>query len=646
MNKIQHKKDLQYKSIVKKKTVIIPEKKNSFALPLIIAFCVPVLLYLQTVTFGFTYFDDDGLIIKNIDFLKNFGNIGKAFLTDAFIIKMSSFYRPLQTLSYMVDIQLSGGNNPWMFHLSNIVLIGAISCSLFILLRKFSIQPKLALLGTLIYCIHPLFVSSIAWIPAIGDLMLTLFSLLSFLFLIEFLQNKKMIFLFLNWAAFTIALFCKETAALLPIIFIIYYFLFITKIYFEKRYLLMIMLYSISGIFWFYLRSTSIGHPSDNIAVYGLSALLLNIRTIPESIAVFLLPFDIASIPNFSILKTLIGLVIIVAIIFLFIKDKQRTKKEKIFCFAWFLIFMLPPMFYKSIWIEYLNHRFFMPLIGILLFALFIFPKKWLVKGDLKISWLVVVVIIILCSFTFIKSSAYSDPMTFYNSVISQNPNCAMAYNNRGNLRNIKGNMQGALDDCSKAIELYPKYYTAYFGRGVIKANMGDNMGAIKDYDEAVAIYPEYKEAYNNRGLVKSKTGNIQGALDDYNKAIAIYPNYVDAYNNRGNLKSKMGDNLGAIADFNIVITTDNKFDKAYCNRGFAKLRLNDFKDAIDDFDKYISLRPNNLEGYGNRAIARYNIKDYKGTIEDCNKILEFNPHDKTAIEYRAKAQQELQKNR
>jgi len=383
--KKKNQRSQQNKNTIKKNTPIISKNRNASLLLIIIAFCIPVLLYLQTINFGFTYFDDDGLIVKNIDFLSNFGNIRRAFLTDAFIVKMSSFYRPMQTLSYMVDIKLSGLNNPWMFHFSNIFLLGAIACSLFLLLRKFSIPPKLALLGTLIYCVHPLFVSSVAWIPAIGDLMLTLFSLLSFLFLIEFLQKRKIIYLFFNWAAFTIALFCKETAALLPFIFAIYYFTFDHEKRFEKIYFLMIVLYAVSGISWFYLRSISIGHPSENIAVYGLAALLINIRTVPESIAMFILPFDIASLPCYSILKTLAGLAIIAAIIFLFSKDKERKTKEKIFCFLWFLILMFPPMFYKSIWIDYLNHRFFLPLIGILLFLLFIFPKKWFVKGDIKI---------------------------------------------------------------------------------------------------------------------------------------------------------------------------------------------------------------------------------------------------------------------
>ena len=83
-------------------------------LPIIIVFCLPVLLYLQTLGFGFTYFDDNLIIINNISFLSDFGNILKAFLTDQFISKASPFYRPLGTLSYMIDIKLF-----WSCHLKN-----------------------------------------------------------------------------------------------------------------------------------------------------------------------------------------------------------------------------------------------------------------------------------------------------------------------------------------------------------------------------------------------------------------------------------------------------------------------------------------------------------------------------------------------
>ncbi|MGD1044475.1 MAG: hypothetical protein ABR936_03985, partial [Bacteroidota bacterium] len=144
-NLTANKEELHSKQIL----LIFLKNKKDTILPIVIVFCLPVLLYLQTLSFGFIYFDDNEIITNNIAFLSDFRNAPQVFLKDAFIVKSSHFYRPLQTLSYMADICLSGGNNTWMYHLTNILLLGLIACLLFLLFRKFLIPLKLALLSTL-----------------------------------------------------------------------------------------------------------------------------------------------------------------------------------------------------------------------------------------------------------------------------------------------------------------------------------------------------------------------------------------------------------------------------------------------------------------------------------------------------------------
>ncbi|MGD1043775.1 MAG: tetratricopeptide repeat protein [Bacteroidota bacterium] len=590
----------------------LKDKKDTI-LPVIIVFCLPVLLYLQTLSFGFIYFDDDGMILNNIAFLSNFGNAPQAFLTDPFIIKTSPFYRPLQTLLFMVDIHLSGGNNAWMYHLTSILLLGLIACLLFLLLKRFLIPPKLALLSTLVYCSHPLFVSSIAWIVASEELLLLLFSLLSFLFLIELLQKGKIIYLFLHWAAFTIALFCKETAAFLPFLFIIYYFTFAFENRYEKKYILNIILYAISGIFWYWLRSKAIGGDflDRNNAVRLIPIPIpSNLRTIPESITKFFLPFDMAPIPGFSFFKTLLGLGIIVIIIIIFLHNIERSKKEKIFCLSWFLILILPTLLSKQKHIEYLDHRFFLPLIGIMLFVLFTLPKKWFENGDIKKSWLMVVIFVFLCSISFIKSRPYSDPMTYYNSAVSQNSNSDFAYHNRGYIKSINNDFQGAIKDFDKAIAICPTYDLAYCNRGFIKSNMGDKSGAIADFNIAISINNKYAAPYYHRGVVNISLGNFKDAINDFDKFISLRPNSAEAYN---------------------------------C-KGIAMGSTGNFQEAIINFDKAIEINPKYFDAYSNRSLAKYYLKNLTGVIEDCEKVLKLNPNDEKSLNLKIKAQQELQK--
>ncbi|MEI6823194.1 MAG: tetratricopeptide repeat protein [Bacteroidota bacterium] len=610
MKKNNSKYNQQSKSIINESSLNNKKAKSRTIFYILIAFLLPVLLYIQTVNYKFTNFDDDDIIVKNIKFLSDIKNAHSVFLTDAFINKSSSFYRPLQTLTYMIDIQLSGVNETWMFHLTNILLLALISCSLFILLRRLFIPPTLALLATLIYCLHPLFVSSIAWIPARGDLLLTLFSLLSFLFIIQFLQKGKAIYLFLNWAAFTIALFCKETAIVLPLIFIIYYFTSTQKIKFNKFHFLNILLYALSGIFWFLLRSKAIGGISNSKDVVSFMSILINLRTIPEALIKFFIPSDIAPIPFYSILKTIVGLLIIGLLIFISFKKSERSRKEKVFCFSWFLFFMLPPMLFKHNYIDYLDHRFFLPLIGILFFVLFSLPKKWFEKGTVISTSIMLVILISLSSFTIIKSSFYKDPMTFYSTAISHNSYSVLPYYNRGNLKYDKNNYQEAIEDYNMAIAIMPNYSMAYLNRGISKLFTGDNPGAITDLDSVIILNKETPEAYYNRGVAYMNMGNYQHALKDYSNAIAYNPNY----------------------------------EQAYCNRGSVKLNLGDKPGALADFNKIIEINPNYPSNFCNRALVRFNLNDLNGAIEDCDKALKLNPNFDDALKLKAQIQQELRK--
>ncbi len=602
---------------------------NKNAILSILVFLIPVLLYLQTVGFGFSYFDDHDMIINKIAFLRDFRNAPQAFLTDASIIKSSSFYRPLQTLSYMVDMQLSGGNNPWMYHLTNVLLLGLTAWALFLLLRKLLVPLTLAFPGALLYSAHPLFAIFTAWIPSRGDLLLTLFSILSFLFLIEHLQKKKVRFLLLHWLAFTIALFCKETAALLPVLYIMYYFTFPPKKRFEKKYLINIVLYALSGLFWFWLRSIAVGG-SSILNEIGLAPLLANLRTVPEAFANFFIPFDIALIPSFSLFKTLAGLGLMILIAVMFFLNKERSKKEKLFGLAWFACLLLPTLLYKEGFIDYLNHRLFLPLIGVLLFVLYCIPKKWVEAKVKRTKILVnggyVGVFVLFSCLTIINSRPFSDPMTFWNTSISQNPKNPMNYVNRGYVRLIGHDVQGAIADYTEAAALNPTFAPAYYNLGNAYAEKGDFGQAIKEFTKALELNPRDANIYYNRGNAYAAKGDPHGAVKDYQKAVALYPGYAEAYNNLGLAYQTMGDPQRALREFNKAIEVQPRLAEAYYNRGNFYLDRGDSKKAANDYLKAVDSNPYYAEAYNNLGLAYQAMGDPAGALKAYDKAIELKP--------------------
>jgi len=603
----------------------------------LIVFCIPFLVYLQTLSFGFVNFDDESIITNNTSFLSNWLNAPKAFLTDAFIQTSGTFYRPLQTLSYMLDLHICGSNAFWMFHLTNILLISCIALALFRLLILFNTNRRLALFAAIFYTVHPLFVSSIAWIPARGDLMLTLFSLFSIVAFIEYLNKRKIAFLIFHFTCFTFALFCKETAAFLPFIYILYYALIWKEKRFEKWQLFLGISYFIIGILWFYLRSKAIGDFAGRSEEFGLELFVYNLRVIPESLARFFMPISIAPIPSFTLINTILGIVFFCFIVFLILKKSTKTISEKGFFVIWFLLLLLPTLFYKQPVIDFLDHRFLLPLVGILLLCLTAISVKWIDIVLLKKQWIVILVIFCLSSYSFVKSRAYTNSLQFYDAAVLQNPNSPIAHFNRGCLKGKYNEISTEIEDYSKAISLKADYVDALYNRGLAYSKQGESDSAIADFSKAIHYRKNNFLAYNNRGTAYSLKAQHDLAIADFSKAISLKPDYFDAYYNRGT--EYLGLHLfeHAIADYinANAIKPDNTVFYALGNiyRSLGKLDL-----AIEHYSKAISLKTDYTDAYNNRGTV-YGMKgEFDNAISDFSRIIEIDPQNAESYNNRGTA--------
>lgn len=113
-------------------------------------------------------------------------------------------------------------------------------------------------------------------------------------------------------------------------------------------------------------------------------------------------------------------------------------------------------------------------------------------------------------------------------------PADAKAYFDRGLVRQASGDLSGAIQDFTRAIEINRHDAVAYINCGVARQNSGDLAGAIEDYTRALEIGPKLAEAYTNRGAARHFSGDLKGAIEDHTQAIKIDPRYVEAYINRG----------------------------------------------------------------------------------------------------------------
>jgi len=211
-----------------------------------------------------------------------------------------------------------------------------------------------------------------------------------------------------------------------------------------------------------------------------------------------------------------------------------------------------------------------------------------------------------------------------YTKAIELKPDHAFAYNNRGVVKKAKGDLDGALADETRAIELSPNLPEAWYNRGFVKHARGDLDGALADETRAIELKPDFAQAWYNRGLVEHAKSNLDGALLDYTKAIEFKPDYAIAYNSRGDAKHTKGDLEGALADFNKAIEIKPGLSQAWYGCGVVKQAKGDAEGALAAYTQAIELDPKAATVYHSRGCLRYDNHQFADALADFRKAIEL----------------------
>ncbi len=221
----------------------------------------------------------------------------------------------------------------------------------------------------------------------------------------------------------------------------------------------------------------------------------------------------------------------------------------------------------------------------------------------------------------------YDRAIQDFDQAIRLNPNYAYAFNGRGNAYNGKGEYDTAIQDFDQAIHLIPTYGYAFNGRGNAYNDKGEHDRAIQDYDEAIRLNPNYAYAFNGRGNAYNSKGEYDRAIQDYDTAIRLKPTLVYSFNGRGNAYNSKGEYDRAIQDFDEAIRLNPNYSFAFNGRGNAYNDKGDYDRAIQDYDEAVRLNPDYADAFFNRGNA-YNSKgDYDRAIQDYDEAVRLNPN-------------------
>jgi len=114
----------------------------------------------------------------------------------------------------------------------------------------------------------------------------------------------------------------------------------------------------------------------------------------------------------------------------------------------------------------------------------------------------------------------------------------AEAHNDMAVAYNYLSELDDAIKECKKALEIKPNFAEGFNNLGSIylRKNLIDD--AIWSFEKAIQCEPDHAEAHNNLGSAYGWIGQNHLAMAEFRKAVHIRPDYVDA---RFNLATGLG---------------------------------------------------------------------------------------------------------
>ncbi len=150
-----------------------------------------------------------------------------------------------------------------------------------------------------------------------------------------------------------------------------------------------------------------------------------------------------------------------------------------------------------------------------------------------------------------------------------------------------------AIAALSRALELDPRQVNAYFNRALAWAAKGELDQAIDDYTRTIELEPHlsvYTSAFLERGNAWSAKGEFQYATHDFTEALRLGGENAHIFHHRGKAWLALDEPDNAIDDFDAVVRIDPQYACAYDHRGDAWMAKGDYVQAIEDFSQALRL--------------------------------------------------------
>lgn len=199
----------------------------------------------------------------------------------------------------------------------------------------------------------------------------------------------------------------------------------------------------------------------------------------------------------------------------------------------------------------------------------------------------------------------------------------------RGDIYQMLGKTQEALNDFTEALKLDPTSFMALYQKANCEYELGDYAAAKADYTRIRSNNPRSAEALTGLARIAVKENNLGLASEYMDDAVAMMPADSDVYVRRSSVCRMLGNNTGAVEDLLMSISIDNS-PKAF--QQLIEISNEDYPAVVTALSNAVHQAPEQGMFYYIRGVIAQAHDHFPSAIADYNKIIDENMYNYAGI--------------
>ena len=200
--------------------------------------------------------------------------------------------------------------------------------------------------------------------------------------------------------------------------------------------------------------------------------------------------------------------------------------------------------------------------------------------------------LLVLGTLTYAHSETFRDSETCFRAVLANNPNSVTARTDLGNVLRNRGELNEAIAQFRRSIEIDPAYKFARYNLGAALLEKGDVPEAISQLRAVLKLDPNHTKAYYSLATALAQIGRSDEAIICYNRALRLQPEFLDAHTNLANLLLERNDHAGAMMHYRKAVELDPNSPMTHYNLAVGLVRDGQKTEAIAELHTVLRIQP------------------------------------------------------